>query len=91
MTFKMPNGLWFGFKQTKLGTSSFPCELCGYESNRTDQIKKHMESVHIDLVHNTNLPKDIGQGEEYECVCIIHEDMGYCCVQRGCQPSIGSM
>ena len=37
--------------QTKLGSFSFPCELCDYDRDMAGQIKKHVESMHIDLVH----------------------------------------
>ena len=34
--------------QTKLGSFSFPCELCDYDRDMAGQIKKHVESMHID-------------------------------------------
>ena len=37
--------------QTKLGSSSFSCELCGYKGDMAGQLKKHVESMHIYLLH----------------------------------------
>ena len=37
--------------QTKLDSFSSPCELCDYDRDMAVQIKKHVESMHIDLVH----------------------------------------
>ena len=34
--------------QTKLGSFSFPCELCDYDRDMAGQTKKHAESMHID-------------------------------------------
>ena len=37
--------------QTELDSFSSPCELCDYDRDMAVQIKKHVESMHIDLVH----------------------------------------
>ena len=34
--------------QIKLGSFSSPCELCDYDRDMAGQIKKHVESMHID-------------------------------------------
>ena len=36
---------------TKLDSFSSPCEFCDYDRDMAVQIMKHVESMHIDLVH----------------------------------------
>ena len=40
---------------TKLDSFSSPCELCDYDRDMAVQIKKHVESVHIDLGQQQNV------------------------------------
>ena len=54
---QIPLMIWSNIKsttlasQTKLDSFSSPCELCDYDRDMAVQIKKHVESMHIDLVH----------------------------------------
>ena len=84
--------------QTKLGSFSFPCELCDYDRDMAGQIKKHVESMHIDQVHTF---RSAEKRDKYEHTFVFrlhifqhrvaaHDDVRKACQICGCGAKIDS-